>query len=185
MREICTGVDNQACKILNQHHFNRFLSINKYQIYLVARKALREDSENERTIPGHVFIGGITPDNHKEAYGFYPSKLDVDLLIESDNVEKQKGKIDKNDISLFNMALSGDSDYSYMVMNVNQIQYDKVITYMKTYASSNDYGLFTNNCVHASLRAIKNGGIFIGIDIPSPALPNVIAFKIDMRKIKK
>ena len=62
-----------------------------YIIYLVAKKALNElgNASLDKSVPGHVFIGGKTPNGRLEAYGFYPHpEFPIDLLFETETIEK-------------------------------------------------------------------------------------------------
>jgi hypothetical protein len=92
------------------------------------------------------------------------------MLVENENMS---GYI-KDDTALVKEALSGNEHYSMKVFTVDQTTYDNAMNYINGYATNNDYGLFTNSCVHATFGTFNNAGLINGTGSPAAVLPRTI-----------
>ncbi len=138
------------------------------KMYLVAMS----DKHPEST-PGHVFVGFVDGDGNTQAFGFYPDRENFgtwDMLSEN---ETFSGYV-KDDTALFNEALSGNEHYQMKVFSVDQTTYDNAMNYIQSYAGSNDYGLFTNSCVHAAFNTFNSVGLINSTGTPSSVLPRTV-----------
>ena len=80
----------------------------------------------------------------------------------------------KNDEEKFAQALSGDPDYRFTEYKVDRFTYDRAMGLIQTYGDRNDYGLFTNSCVHAAFGVLNEVGVIKSFGTVFGALPEAI-----------
>ena len=122
-----------------------------YQLHLVALRMFTSGH-----VSGHVFIGGTRPDGSTEAAGFYPASRAAEAVIEHSRL--LEGVV-KDDSLLLEAALAGDSNFQVMTYSVSHEQYASAFSYMRDYASTRDYGLFTSSCVHAAFASLGHARV--------------------------
>jgi RHS repeat-associated protein len=141
----------------------------KPQIYLVAEWAGGPGTDPGISYSGHVFLGGITPDGSRRALGFFPKNKGIGMI-------HGPGVVRDNTV-LFELALSGDPDFTFQEYSVTMEQYNAVMNYMENYTSNGDYDLFYNSCVAAALQSLNAGGVTNSFFVPFER-PNDVATAI-------
>ena len=171
LAEISAGADGGAARVIRAIAASR---PKDHRLYLVAKQSLQFVG-SDKSIPGHVFIGGKRPDGTLEAHGFYPAEaISPDTLVENDS--PGGGRIDpygEDDKTLYR-ALRGGPGLRYVEFKVTAETYKKAMSFIASYADFNDYGLFTNSCVHAAFRTLNHAGVLRSARYPDRALPESI-----------
>ncbi|MXW50519.1 MAG: RHS repeat-associated core domain-containing protein, partial [Gammaproteobacteria bacterium] len=143
------------------------------QLFNEERTLARERAAKDHTLyvigsnklpAGHAAIAGETPDGAVEALGFYP-KGTILMVLSGD----MDGEVLDNK-KLMERAKQGDPDVLIRSYRVTKFQHAAAMHTMRTYAESNSYNLYRNNCVVAVARSLQAAGL-TNVNLKVPLLP--------------
>jgi hypothetical protein len=85
-----------------------------------------------------------------------------------------KSRSEEGPIGDRRQALGGNPDYRFIEYKVDRFTYGRAMGLIRTYADRNDYGLFTNSCVHAAFGILNEVGVIRSFGTVIGALPDAI-----------